>query len=368
MKKLLLIMLAICTLIGCSKDNGDETPKNIEITGGETTQEVFADNTQGKDGVKFTTTGAWNSSIVSTTKADAPDWVSIDPASGDKAGDYTINIILAPNYTGENRKAEIKISCGGTVITITVEQKGVTENNEKPKAPKLVSKVTLFPDGLETDSRTSTFTYYPDNRIKTIVRNGENESGRPTSYTYTYAGNTVTEQSSENQTIIYTLNNDGYIVSSSQNSGNRSEQLTYDNGYLTKYLSTWDIGSDETKYTWKDGNLKSWIYKDLKTGKDGVLFTYEYGNIENSHSGNLDLTKLIIEDADFWSLDYFGKRTKNLMVKETSSGDEWGKDNGIATYRYEQDKDGYVTKIYMIYQKEGEVVEPECLYYEIQYK
>lgn len=133
MKRILLMMLAICTLASCSKDNGDDMPKNIEVTGGNTTQEVFADNTQGKEGVKFTTTGAWTSSIVATTKADTPDWVSIDPASGDKAGNYTINITLTPNYTGDNRKAEIKISCGGTTITITVEQKGLTESGNQPQ-------------------------------------------------------------------------------------------------------------------------------------------------------------------------------------------------------------------------------------------
>lgn len=54
MKKLLLMMLAICALASCDKEKDE--PKNIEVTGGSVKQELFADNTQGKEGVKFTTT------------------------------------------------------------------------------------------------------------------------------------------------------------------------------------------------------------------------------------------------------------------------------------------------------------------------
>lgn len=122
------MMVAMCTLASC--DDEKEEPKNITITSGFNKQELFANNTQGQGEVKFTTTGAWTSTIIPATKADAPAWASIDPASGDKAGEYTINITLEPNYTGETRKAEIKISCSVTTITITVEQKATTKDSE----------------------------------------------------------------------------------------------------------------------------------------------------------------------------------------------------------------------------------------------
>ncbi|MFR0894555.1 MAG: BACON domain-containing protein [Alistipes onderdonkii] len=46
------------------------------------------------------------------------------PDHGDAAGDYTITITLGVNTTGKNRRATVMIECGGTKITITVEQKG----------------------------------------------------------------------------------------------------------------------------------------------------------------------------------------------------------------------------------------------------
>jgi hypothetical protein len=58
-------------------------------------------------------------------------WVSLDPASGE-AGEITIKLALSTNYTGTDRKATIHIICGGTTITVIIEQKGETENGEVP--------------------------------------------------------------------------------------------------------------------------------------------------------------------------------------------------------------------------------------------
>lgn len=153
MKKLFLILLTVCTLVGCVKE-GDETQKNIEITSGNTIQEVFADNIQGKDGVTFTTTGAWTSSIeertiVKSTKSRTPDWISIDPVSGDNAGSYIINITFKPNYTGVKRTATINIRCNGTTISIIVSQDGKTKDGEIPE--ELPSTKTITINGVAFD-------------------------------------------------------------------------------------------------------------------------------------------------------------------------------------------------------------------------
>jgi hypothetical protein len=100
------------------------------------TQTAYADETQGSDGVTFVTTNAWTSTITEESpqmRAAAPDWITISPDHGDKAGAYTITITLVPNTTGEDRTATITISCEGTEITITVTQKGTKEDGTVPE-------------------------------------------------------------------------------------------------------------------------------------------------------------------------------------------------------------------------------------------
>lgn len=361
MRKLLVMMLAICALASCGKGPGSE---NIEITGGSANQEVFADNTQATGGVKFTTTGAWASTIVPTVKADEV-WVSIDPASGDKAGEYTINILLEPNYTGKTREAEIKINCNGSTITITVEQKGTTQGGDIPelKPKKLVSKIIRNTRSNEISSQ-GIFVYDEAGRIKTITR-GDNDY----SYTaeYTHSGNKITEKIDDHQTI-YTINSNGYITTIEESG--ESSLFTYDkNGCWT---SARYKNGDTDQRVWENGNLKStqpFLVSTPDGDHWGILHTFQYGTELNNGSGNIDIT-MFIEDSDYdiGILDYFGKRTKNLPIKRIDSQDKWEKDNGTTTFRYEKDAQGDVTKIYATYQRVGESVEPEYLRYEIQYK
>ncbi len=127
MKKLFSITFVLCVLaiVGCSDDGGGGGGE----TGGITvppaqqqnlTQDITAYETSGS-GVTFNTAGAWTSRI-NTTRSSGTDWVSISPDHGDKAGTYTIAISLTPNETGEERRAEIIITCGDTNIVINISQ------------------------------------------------------------------------------------------------------------------------------------------------------------------------------------------------------------------------------------------------------
>jgi len=134
------ICLAVTTMFsGCDKEND---PPAISVADNKTlTQEVFADNEQGKSGVSFTTTGVWTSSISEVSPSvqsaqmiastNSLDWVSISPKSGG-AGTHTIFITLETNTTGADRTAIITVFCNGDEISITVTQKGKTEGGEVP--------------------------------------------------------------------------------------------------------------------------------------------------------------------------------------------------------------------------------------------
>lgn len=128
-------LAGITVFSGCDKNNGAITVTDEQSL----TQEVYADNVSGNAVTSFTTTGAWTSSIVETTKSKSSmlksgtlDWISIDPASGDKAGTYNVSIILEPNTTGADRTAIITITCKGEEIKVTVTQKGTTQGGEVP--------------------------------------------------------------------------------------------------------------------------------------------------------------------------------------------------------------------------------------------
>ena len=137
----IVICLTATTIFSsCSKD---DNPPAISVTdNGSLTQEVFADDEQGKSGVSFTTTSAWTSRISTSAPsaqsaqmnapANSSAWVSISPDHGNSAGKYTIVIALETNTTGADRSATIAILCDGTEITINVMQKGTTEDGEVP--------------------------------------------------------------------------------------------------------------------------------------------------------------------------------------------------------------------------------------------
>jgi len=131
----IIALLMLCLFTACSSDDNEN--KSIEVPSGQQlNQTVFADDTQGKSQVSFTTVGAWTSSIavssVKTTASGKPDWVSISPDSGDKAGTYNITISLAPNYSGEERSATITINCNGHSIEIKITQEATDKDGEKP--------------------------------------------------------------------------------------------------------------------------------------------------------------------------------------------------------------------------------------------
>jgi len=128
------LLLAGALSWSCSDDDNDGGDGGngkggiVLDKGTQTEQVVYANDKSGKnEGIKFTAQGPWKAEVKEvSTKAYAEaaptvDWLALSQYSGDKAGDYTITLTLKQNFTGKTRKAEIRIICGDTVITITIE-------------------------------------------------------------------------------------------------------------------------------------------------------------------------------------------------------------------------------------------------------
>ena len=68
----------------------------------------------------FTATDAWQASVVQTK---APDWVSVQPASGN-AGTVNMTVTVQPNPGEADREAVVTLTCGNVRKSFTVRQAG----------------------------------------------------------------------------------------------------------------------------------------------------------------------------------------------------------------------------------------------------
>lgn len=403
MKKLFLLLFTVCcALTACSDGEGND-PKEIVLGEGmQTSQTVYADETAGKgDGIKFTTTGPWTAEVaevVTRAAGSTVDWLKLNQYSGDKAGDYTLTLTLTENLTGSDRKAAIKIICGSTIITITVEQKGKKEDgtvpDEEPSVPsasKLLAKMryTREFDAHENGSGVTyetehTFTYDAQNRIIKAVemdydKTGKGESGGEAYWSY--SDNTIIETyGMEDDTWLseskrtYTLNNnrveswqsedkdiqDGVIRGEWKEKGT----LHYDeNGYLitanitseSNHGSGWETSSSTDFCEWQNGNLVRAGERESVKNITSVI----YSDVDNT--GNLDLNFflansewmdcLVFSEPGIKPFGYIGKRSAKLMSKET---DHYN--NYYYTYDYKLNDDGTVATIKMVgYKADGTV-------------
>ena len=122
MKYCFAAVAVLVMLVSCDQIIGGDGKLIIDPVEDALLEQTVGSTALAAEGVTFTTTGAWTSQVVPATKGSEPMWVSISPDHGDEAGTYTITISLEANDTGEDRKADIIITCGGQKITISITQ------------------------------------------------------------------------------------------------------------------------------------------------------------------------------------------------------------------------------------------------------
>lgn len=402
MRKILLqlMLLPLLMFSACSDDDkGDST---IIIAKDQQNQTAFADDTDKT--IRFTAIQDWRTEVDYTgTKATdaAEKWVTLDPPSGE-AGEVTVKVTLGKNFTGVNRRAVIKIICGGTTITVIIEQKAETENGEIPdEEPNLpepgphpdarrIAEVRTYEDG---DYRVF-FNYDDKGRITKYYMRENGSEQNIYEYTYVY-------ESEERITEQFTGRDEGYILSGNltytlengritgatgtqkDNEDNTPDEVRiiceYDTeGQMIKWMdnNTYKINTDVNTDTGqgtevfsknvavKSGSeMTTWTY----TWKDGVITaasegwkniidvncTYEYYSEEE-----LRYMPLAVDIVSWVGLEllwnhepalsnYFGKIPGRYVKKVVvSSPDNHYDGSGTALYRYETDDKGYITKIY----------------------
>lgn len=406
MKKLFLFLFVATCLFSCSDDDVNES---IRLTGNtETSQVVYADETSKPDGIKFTAAAAWTATVrnVATTRSSEVDWLSLNMYSGG-AGEYTLTMTLQPNLTGQDRAAEIVITCLDTVIRIRVEQKGTKADGEQPidKPKRLVDNVIYKWEDSKDDWRQNIteYTYNSDGNIELIAvysdfdENGilddeERKEGLDCKVELNYdkANQKVyvkkTEYNEKDASQNYyhtgelTLNADGYAVEAKYETDYdgcvETYHITYQDGYIVDVKAV--EGNDDwanpyvEEPKWENGNL---VKVTCKRGSS--LFGYTditYGDDVNRSDVSLDLNFIIAntecysnfcEDSNHGlkACGFFGARSSSMMITEKGVY----KENSSYTYTYEKDEKGYITKVVVDSNNSGSQGKPNCVF-TINYK
>ena len=285
--------------------------------------------------------------------------MTVSPDHGDAAGDYTISISLGVNTSGQDRKAIITIECGGTRITITVEQKGTTEDGkvpddgDEPVVPtgaQLVSEVYHYFNNSpgEEDSRIE-LTYDERNRLirwkKTtneVVSPGTVEAVTQT-YEYEYDDGVVRIANPEENThFTVWLNAAGYAERVERSRPGESVNITtykYDSENRLIRANQEDEWED---YVWENGNLVESRYGSPNGENDVTRFTYT--DLENRERPDFigawhELSSWY--EGLAWTR-LLGVRNRNLIQGARGDG-EWSyKDDFYMEYKV--DAEGYVTE------------------------
>lgn len=365
-----IIYLAGCLLLAgmlcwsCSDDDGDGNGNGsgnggvILDKGTQTEQVVYANDKGVKDeGIKFTTQGPWKAEVeeVTTraeeTTAKTVDWLTLSQYSGDKAGDYTITLTLKQNFTGKSRKAEIRIICGDTMITITVEQKAEKEDGVKLKRVKSVNFTEIYgtgyaeQEGNNGDKATYDYFYDEQGRVAKVVEQWDvsDTEGETDTYMfdyhivgeitvnhhreYFYTDNQGQQHKSESdEKYLLTLNNQGNVVNihESDDYDETDTKVGYtEDGRLGKLWEDTDKDGYEwyEKFFYTDGMLtKAEIYEsgydtDIQEFKVDELYPNRYPATGTNIDFNAFLFEVGMDDIEaiLYQIGLLGKGSDCLM-------------------------------------------------------
>ena len=370
-KKCFFAFLAVVVLWACS-DGEDTTTESAVVLDKttQTTQTVYADETQKNEGIKFTATEPWTATVDEVkTKAEGSnvDWLKLSAYSGG-AGEFTLNLTLTPNTTGKSRKAEIRIVAGKTVLTITVEQKAETESGEEVVKAKAVKKIAykLVDDALKaeypeySDNYTSeklfTFSYDDKGRVKELVRKEIDRCTQISTMTFDYATAGRIKMSEKwvedgnhlyDEDYIAILNEQGNVINlqaDDKEAGRFEDYIRFsytDDNRLAQWKDA-DAGSETSyvKYSYANGLLSKYEYVNGKASDDDRTLNIDmdkaYAN-RYPNNASVDVMWILEDDDDYDFLYLIGRLGKTsdyapeVLPANSLRYDEWSSVSPVYT-------------------------------------
>lgn len=378
MKRFLLYLLAIATLVACTKGDDGESP-NPEPTPEKPKAEIEIETTVsdftaegGEDIFSFTTTEAWTAEVINS-RADG--WCSISPTSG-AAGSATITVTTEPNDTPDDRSASIVIKAGSASKTVKVSQK------QKDALTVTSSKFEVEAEGGEVKIEVKAnidFEYAIDESAKEWIKYEGTRAIKTSTLTFSVAENDDTErregkiviksgefnevvtiyQAGSEPSIVISQNE--YIVSAdgetiavevasnvdvavelpanvdwiSENTTRATSTNTY--RFDIQPNEDYDQRSAEIKFTNKENGLSE-VVAIKQMQRDAIVLAdseYEFGidggNLDFEIQTNVDVTVTISDNAKYWirQVETRALETKALHFNVAACADDDNREGTI---------------------------------------
>ena len=124
------LFFSVALLTACldlSDKNKDDEPYSIELVNDIVV--LSADETQKPNSIEFTVSDDWYIAPETSpeTEYKGSDWVTVDTEHGSK-GTHSIGIIAQANFSGKEREAAFRLTCGENSSLIIVKQSTRTQN------------------------------------------------------------------------------------------------------------------------------------------------------------------------------------------------------------------------------------------------
>lgn len=360
-KLLLALLLASTAPAGC---NDETTPDretddfgHIQVPDRrQLIQNLGADAATGS--VAFTTDGAWSSTL-RQTRAEAPDWLTIAPDHGDRAGEYTVTLTLQANDSDSDRAAKITIVCGDDRIEIDVTQQASGKQDPVPlptPTPKnRVVRIDWADNYASADvSGSALLTYDAAGRLTSydtpdVIRTDfvyDNDKLTGTSTIHDLEDGTTEIQQlgfdaswcmtlSREQTAAYTLTTtctydaEGHIAQEVS----RMTPTDPDAPDAQNYTATWT-----STYTWADGNLIR--IDEMENDRFAGTTTFEYTTDENPFAETW-VDPVLLPHRDYMGLGLRGRHSRNMVKRIVSTFEEETPETTAFAYGF--DADGRLT-------------------------
>ena len=251
----------------------------------------------GSSSIDFTTLAAWSASIRDAGSEAVPNWITLQPDHGDRAGSYNVQITLRPNTGQQSRTAIITITCGPTQIEISVTQKAPAEGSDEGqvRAPNgQLVRITEYEN--DRAEYFMTFTYDNANRLTAI--HTYNDAGMTSAvgsweFSYESASRLTATEKHYDKSTVYSYTwvcegmgldepNDGAMINyatvteSADPSSSRTHAFEYEAGQLANvYIDASVDGAlswqDEGHYVYQDNSCSQ-----IRWTKNGMQeFTYD---------------------------------------------------------------------------------------------